>query len=101
VSAAPHVPVLIDEVLDALAIAPGEVHVDGTFGAGGYSSAMADAGARVFAFDRDPDAIAAAIRAILDDPPAQSAVREAALRFTWQANGDALLAHLQSIAASG
>ncbi len=56
-STAPHVPVLIDEVLDALAIAPGEVHVDGTFGAGGYSSAMADAGARVFAFDRDPDAI--------------------------------------------
>ena len=56
-SAAPHVPVLIDEVLDALAIGPGEVHVDGTFGAGGYSSAMADAGARVFAFDRDPDAI--------------------------------------------
>jgi 16S rRNA (cytosine1402-N4)-methyltransferase len=49
--------VLIDEVLDALAIAPGEVHVDGTFGAGGYSSAMARAGARVFAFDRDPDAI--------------------------------------------
>jgi 16S rRNA (cytosine1402-N4)-methyltransferase len=44
-------------VLDALAIAPGEVHVDGTFGAGGYSSAMARAGARVFAFDRDPDAI--------------------------------------------
>jgi 16S rRNA (cytosine1402-N4)-methyltransferase len=54
---APHIPVLIDEVLDALAIAPGEVHVDGTFGAGGYSSAMAGAGARVFAFDRDPDAI--------------------------------------------
>ena len=55
--AAPHVPVLLAEVLDALAIAPGEVHVDGTFGAGGYSSAMAQAGARVFAFDRDPDAI--------------------------------------------
>jgi 16S rRNA (cytosine1402-N4)-methyltransferase len=57
VSDAPHIPVLIDEVLDALAIAPGEIHVDGTFGAGGYSSAMARAGARVFAFDRDPDAI--------------------------------------------
>jgi 16S rRNA (cytosine1402-N4)-methyltransferase len=55
--AAPHVPVLIEEVLGALAIAPGESHVDGTFGAGGYSSAMAQAGARVFAFDRDPDAI--------------------------------------------
>ncbi|WP_062732138.1 16S rRNA (cytosine(1402)-N(4))-methyltransferase RsmH [Sphingobium abikonense] len=56
-SVAPHIPVLLDEVLDALAIAPGEIHVDGTFGAGGYSSAMAKAGARVFAFDRDPDAI--------------------------------------------
>lgn len=54
---APHVPVLLAEVLDALAINPGEVHVDGTFGAGGYSTAMARAGARVFAFDRDPDAI--------------------------------------------
>lgn len=52
-----HIPVLIDEVLDALAINPGEVHVDGTFGAGGYSGAMADKGAKVFAFDRDPDAI--------------------------------------------
>ncbi|WHO38075.1 16S rRNA (cytosine(1402)-N(4))-methyltransferase RsmH [Sphingobium sp. AP49] len=52
-----HLPVLLAEVLDALAIAPGEIHVDGTFGAGGYSSAMARAGARVFAFDRDPDAI--------------------------------------------
>ncbi|MEC3910496.1 16S rRNA (cytosine(1402)-N(4))-methyltransferase RsmH [Sphingobium sp. CR2-8] len=56
-SHAPHIPVLIDEVLDALAITPGEIHVDGTFGAGGYSSAMARAGAQVFAFDRDPDAI--------------------------------------------
>ncbi len=52
-----HVPVLLDEVLHALAINPDEVHVDGTFGAGGYSSAMAGKGAKVFAFDRDPDAI--------------------------------------------
>lgn len=53
-----HRPVLLDEVLDALAIAPGERHVDGTFGAGGYSRAMAGRGAHVFAIDRDPDAIA-------------------------------------------
>ncbi|RYM10154.1 MULTISPECIES: 16S rRNA (cytosine(1402)-N(4))-methyltransferase RsmH [Sphingobium] len=52
-----HIPVLLAEVLDALAITPGEIHVDGTFGAGGYSSAMAMAQAQVFAFDRDPDAI--------------------------------------------
>jgi 16S rRNA (cytosine1402-N4)-methyltransferase len=56
---APHIPVLLAEVIDALAISPGETHVDGTFGAGGYSRAMLKAGARVIAFDRDPDAIAA------------------------------------------
>lgn len=59
IAAAPHIPVLLDEVVDALAIAPGETHVDGTFGAGGYSRAILAAGAaRVFAFDRDPRAIA-------------------------------------------
>jgi 16S rRNA (cytosine1402-N4)-methyltransferase len=57
---APHVPVLLDEVMTALNIAPGERHVDGTFGAGGYSQAMLDEGAAVIAFDRDPDAIASA-----------------------------------------
>jgi 16S rRNA (cytosine1402-N4)-methyltransferase len=59
VTVAPHIPVLLDEVIAALAISPGETHVDGTFGAGGYTRAMLDAGARVIAFDRDPDAIAA------------------------------------------
>jgi len=59
VSPAPHIPVLLDEVMAALAIAPGEDHVDATFGAGGYTRAMLAAGARVWAFDRDPDAIAA------------------------------------------
>ena len=57
---APHTPVLLDEVLNALAIVPGETHIDGTYGAGGYSRAMLGAGADVVAFDRDPDAIAAA-----------------------------------------
>lgn len=56
---APHKPVLLSEVIDALAITPGEKHVDGTFGAGGYSKAMVAQGAIVHAFDRDPDAIAA------------------------------------------
>ena len=54
---APHIPVLVDEVIDALAILPGERHVDATFGAGGYTRAMLAKGATVFAFDRDPDAI--------------------------------------------
>jgi len=54
---APHIPVLLDEVLEALAAGPGDTVVDGTFGAGGYSRALLDKGARVYAFDRDPDAI--------------------------------------------
>ena len=53
-----HDPVLRDEVLAALSIAPGERHVDATFGAGGYTRAMLAAGADVIACDRDPDAIA-------------------------------------------
>jgi 16S rRNA (cytosine1402-N4)-methyltransferase len=57
---APHTPVLLDEVIAALNITPGERHIDGTYGAGGYSRAMLDADAEVVAFDRDPDAIAAA-----------------------------------------
>jgi 16S rRNA (cytosine1402-N4)-methyltransferase len=55
---APHVPVLVDEVIAALAIRDGDTLVDGTFGAGGYTRAMLARGAgRVIAFDRDPDAI--------------------------------------------
>ena len=58
-SVAPHIPVLLDEVIAALAPAPGAVIVDATFGAGGYTRALLNAGATVHAFDRDPDAIAA------------------------------------------
>lgn len=55
----PHLPVLINEVVAGLAVVPGETHVDGTFGAGGYTRALLGAGAgRVIGFDRDPDAIA-------------------------------------------
>jgi 16S rRNA (cytosine1402-N4)-methyltransferase len=57
---APHVPVLVSDVIAALAIREGETVVDGTFGAGGYTRAMLGAGAgRVIGFDRDPDAIEA------------------------------------------
>ena len=58
-SDAPHIPVLLDEVLAALAPAPGDTIVDATFGAGGYTRAILAQGAQVVAFDRDPDAIAA------------------------------------------
>lgn len=47
---------------------------------------------------REVPAIAAAVRAIIDSPPDPVAVRATALRFTWQANGDALLDHLRACA---
>ncbi|MDP3659670.1 16S rRNA (cytosine(1402)-N(4))-methyltransferase RsmH [Phenylobacterium sp.] len=51
-----HRPVLLDEVSAALQAGPGQVIVDGTFGAGGYSRAFLETGASVLAFDRDPSA---------------------------------------------
>ena len=59
-SADRHIPVLAREVVDALRPRDGGCYVDGTFGAGGYSSAVLDrAQCQVIALDRDPDAIAA------------------------------------------
>jgi 16S rRNA (cytosine1402-N4)-methyltransferase len=54
-----HVPVMKTEVLEALAIQSGEWYLDGTFGRGGHTSAMLEAGAKVVALDHDPDAITA------------------------------------------
>ena len=59
-SAGGHVPVLAREVIDALEPRDGGRYVDGTFGGGGYTTALLDrADCRVIAIDRDPDAIAA------------------------------------------
>ena len=54
----PHRPVLLTEVIEALAPRDGAIYVDGTFGAGGYSRALLEAAqCTVFAIDRDPDAV--------------------------------------------
>ncbi|MCR4281812.1 MAG: 16S rRNA (cytosine(1402)-N(4))-methyltransferase RsmH [Bauldia sp.] len=55
-----HVPVLIEEALGFLAPVAGGTIIDGTFGAGGYTSAILAAGASVIAIDRDPRALEAA-----------------------------------------
>jgi 16S rRNA (cytosine1402-N4)-methyltransferase len=53
-----HVPVLLDDVLAALEPRDGEIYVDGTFGAGGYTEAVLEsADCKVVAIDRDPNAI--------------------------------------------
>lgn len=55
----PHIPVLLAEVIAALAPRDGGAYVDGTFGAGGYTRAILSASAcRVWAIDRDPTAVA-------------------------------------------
>lgn len=58
---APHIPVMLSEVLASLAPQNGETYIDGTFGAGGYTRAiLGKADCTVYAFDRDPSAITAA-----------------------------------------
>ncbi len=57
-----HVPVLAQEAVAALAINPGGVYVDATFGRGGHSRLILDQlgpDGRLIALDRDPDAIRA------------------------------------------
>ncbi len=57
-----HHPVLRAEAIAALAVRSGGLYLDGTFGAGGYTSSILDTpGARVVALDRDPTAIAAGL----------------------------------------
>ncbi len=59
-SRAAHIPVMAREVVDALQPRDGGRYVDGTFGGGGYTSALLDeADCQVIAIDRDPSAIAA------------------------------------------
>ncbi|MGI9392427.1 MAG: 16S rRNA (cytosine(1402)-N(4))-methyltransferase, partial [Parvibaculales bacterium] len=53
-----HVPVLLDEICKALRPEEGQVYIDATFGAGGYSQALLNAAnCSVIAIDRDPNAI--------------------------------------------
>jgi 16S rRNA (cytosine1402-N4)-methyltransferase len=52
----PHIPVLLDPILKAIAPVQG-LWLDGTLGAGGYTRALLDAGASVIGVDRDPMAL--------------------------------------------
>ena len=55
---APHIPVMLQEVLDSLNPAPGRVYVDGTFGYGGYTRAILNScNCTVIAIDRDESAL--------------------------------------------
>jgi 16S rRNA (cytosine1402-N4)-methyltransferase len=54
----PHIPVMLNEVLEILAPQDSKVYIDATFGAGGYSQAiLAAANCKLYAIDRDPTAL--------------------------------------------
>ena len=64
----PHLPVLLGPLIAAVAPVSG-VWLDGTFGAGGYSRSLLDAGAaRVIGIDRDPEAFERAAAWAGDEP---------------------------------
>lgn len=64
-----HVPVLLPEVMTALEPQDGDILVDGTFGGGGYAlRALAAAECKLYAIDRDLDAISRAERLSEKEP---------------------------------
>jgi len=55
-----HIPVLLNETIEALQVKRGGRYVDGTFGRGGHARAIAAEGGEVLGIDRDEAAVAAA-----------------------------------------
>ena len=86
-----HTTVLLSEAVDALDIQPDGTYVDATFGRGGHSRLILSrlsAQGRLIAFDKDPDAIAAAQQ--LQDP-----------RFSIRHQGFASLGELDARSVDG
>lgn len=51
-----HIPVLLNEVVEALEVKPGEKYIDCTYGGGGHFRAIRQAGGIVLGIDQDPEA---------------------------------------------
>ena len=67
-----HIPVLLNEAIDALRVEPGGRYIDCTVGEGGHTTAVLERGGRVLGIDIDPQAIDAARARLL--PYGKSAI---------------------------
>lgn len=75
-----HIPVMLREVLEALAIRSGGTYVDATLGGGGHAAAIVErvgGGGHVYAFDADPGAIEYSRERIVRDENPAVIVRQA------------------------
>ncbi|MEK7543823.1 MAG: 16S rRNA (cytosine(1402)-N(4))-methyltransferase RsmH [Patescibacteria group bacterium] len=52
-----HVPVMVEEVLNGLAVRDGGTYIDATVGGGGYSIEIIKRGGRLLGIDQDPEAV--------------------------------------------
>lgn len=51
-----HTPIMVSEVLEGLQVTPGKRYIDATYGGGGHTKAIREAGGIVLGIDQDPDA---------------------------------------------
>ena len=89
--ASAHLPVLFAEVMDGLAVKEDGTYLDGTFGRGGHARGVLqrlDEKGRLLAMDKDPDAIAEAMR-----------MADADARLSWRRGSFATLADWPATAA--
>jgi len=87
-----HIPVMLNEVLENLALKDGGLYVDATFGFGGYTSAiLEEKNCRVISLDRDPDVL----------PRANEIKQKYPLRFEFKQSCFSRLAELISEPVDG
>ncbi len=98
-----HIPVMLEEALEGLAVQPRGCYLDGTFGRGGHARALLDrlgSDGRLLLMDRDPEAIATARQRFGDDPRVHLRHGSFAEMAQWDRTADGLDGVLLDIGVS-